>query len=62
MDESRSFVEYSVKQYPKQNMKNLMKGISDRKSFWQKVFLLLMEKNLNDIERDWIIYFNVKSK
>ena len=51
--QSRSFIEYLVKQYPKQNMKNLMKGISDRKSF-DESFLAAYGKNLNDIERDWI--------
>ena len=51
--QSRSFIEYLVKQYPKQNMKNLMKGISDRKSF-DESFLTAYGKNLNDIERDWI--------
>ena len=34
-------------------MKNLMKGISDRKSF-DESFLAAYGKNLNDIERDWI--------
>tara|TARA_Y100000817_G_C16732106_1_gene488467 strand:- start:184 stop:882 length:699 start_codon:yes stop_codon:yes gene_type:complete len=50
--QSRSFIEYLVNQYPKQNMKNLMKGISNRKSF-DESFLAAYGKNLNDIESDW---------
>ena len=50
--QSRSFIEYLVNQYPEQNMKNLMKGISNRKSF-DESFLAAYGKNLNDIESDW---------
>ena len=50
--QSRSFIEYLVNEYPKQNMKNLMKGLSDRKSF-DNSFLDAYGKTLNDVESDW---------
>ena len=50
--QSRSFIEYLVNEYPKQNMKNLMKGLSDRKSF-DDSFLGAYGKTLNEVENNW---------
>ena len=50
--QSRSFIEYLVNEYPKQNMKKLMKGLSDRKSF-DDSFLAAYGKTLNEVENNW---------
>ena len=50
--QSRSFIEYLVNEYPKLNMKKLMKGLSDRKSF-DDSFLAAYGKTLNEVENNW---------
>ena len=50
--QSKSFIEFLVKEYPKENMKNLMKEISGRKSI-DDSFISSYGKNLNDLESEW---------
>ena len=50
--QSKSFIEFLVKKYPKENMKNLMKEISNRKSI-NESFISSYGKNLNDLEDEW---------
>ena len=50
--QSKSFIEFLVNKYPKENMKNLMKEISNRKSI-NESFISSYGKNLNDLEDEW---------
>ena len=50
--QSKSFIEFLVKEYPKENMKNLMKEISGRKSI-DDSFISSYGKNLNELESEW---------
>ena len=50
--QSKSFIEFLVKEYPEENMKNLMKEISGRKSI-DDSFISSYGKNLNDLESEW---------
>ena len=50
--QSKSFIEFLVKEYPKENMKNLMKEISGRKSI-DDSFISSYGKNLNQLESEW---------
>ena len=50
--QSKSFIEFLVKEYPKENMKNLMKEISGRKSI-DDSFISSYGKNLNELENEW---------
>ena len=50
--QSKSFIEFLIKNYPKENMKNLMKEISNRKSI-NESFISSYGKNLNDLEDEW---------
>ncbi len=50
--QSKSFIEFLVQEYPEENMKNLMKEISARKSI-DDSFISSYGKNLNDLEGEW---------
>ena len=50
--QSKSFIEFLVNKYPKENMKNLMIEISNRKSI-NESFISSYGKNLNDLEDEW---------
>ena len=50
--QSKSFIEFLVEKYPKENMKNLMKEISNRKSI-DDSFISSYGKNLNTLEDEW---------
>ena len=50
--QSKSFIEFLVNKYPKENMKNLMKEISGRKSI-DDSFISSYGKNLNQLESEW---------
>ena len=50
--QSKSFIEFLVKEYPEENMKNLMKEISGRKSI-DDSFISSYGKNLNQLESEW---------
>ena len=50
--QSKSFIEFLVEKYPKENMKNLMKEISNQKSIDDSL-ISSYGKNLNDLEDEW---------
>ena len=50
--QSKSFIEFLVSKYPKENMKNLMKEISSRKSI-DESFSSSYGKNLIELEEEW---------
>ena len=50
--QSKSFIEFLVSEYPKENMKNLMKEISSRKSI-DESFSSSYGKNLIELEEEW---------
>ena len=50
--QSKSFIEFLVTKYPKENMKNLMNEISNRKSI-NESFISSYGKNFNDLEDEW---------
>ena len=50
--QSKSFIEFLVSKYPKENMKNLMKEISSRKSI-DESFISSYGKDLIELEEEW---------
>tara|TARA_B100000902_G_scaffold239177_1_gene226494 strand:- start:1741 stop:2718 length:978 start_codon:yes stop_codon:yes gene_type:complete len=50
--QSKSFIEFLVSKYPRENMKNLMEEISKRKSI-DESFSSAYGKNLTELEKEW---------